>query len=51
LRKVAYHGMAYSIFLKHLDSLEDFRKNPHIKFLPKSPCANSQSLGKFLISI
>jgi hypothetical protein len=27
--------------------LEEFRKNPHIKIPPKSPCRNSQSLGKF----
>jgi hypothetical protein len=39
--------MAYSIFLKSLRSLEEFRKKPHIKFPPKSPCANFQSLGKF----
>jgi hypothetical protein len=36
--------MAYFIFLKYLDSLEDFRKNPHVKITPKSPCANFQSL-------
>jgi hypothetical protein len=30
-----------------LDSLEDFRKNPHVKFPLKSPCANFQSLGIF----
>jgi hypothetical protein len=35
--------MAYFSFLKYLDSLEDFRKNPHVKFLPKSPCAIFQS--------
>jgi hypothetical protein len=28
--------MAYFIFLKYLDSLEDFRKNPHVKIPPKS---------------
>jgi hypothetical protein len=28
-------------------SLEEFRKNPHVKISPKSPCANFQSLGKF----
>jgi hypothetical protein len=39
--------MAYFIFLKYLDSLEDFRKNPHVKIPPKSPCANFQSLGIF----
>jgi hypothetical protein len=39
--------MAYYIFLKSLRSLEEFRKNPHVKILLKSPCANFQSLGKF----
>jgi hypothetical protein len=39
--------MAYFIFLKYLRSLEEFRKNPHIKIPPKSPCANFQSLGIF----
>jgi hypothetical protein len=39
--------MAYYIFLKSLRSLEEFRKNPHVKIPPKSPCANFQSLGKF----
>jgi hypothetical protein len=39
--------MAYFIFLKYLRSLEEFRKNPHVKIPPKSPCANFQSLGKF----
>jgi hypothetical protein len=39
--------MAYFIFLKYLRSLDEFRKNPHVKFPPKSPCANFQSLGKF----
>jgi hypothetical protein len=28
-------------------SLEEFRKNPHVKISPKSPCANFQSLGIF----
>jgi hypothetical protein len=41
------HCMIYYIFLKSLRRLEEFRKNPHIKILPKSPCANFQSLGKF----
>jgi hypothetical protein len=41
------HGMAYYIFLKSLRSLEEFRKNPHVKIPPKSPCVNFQSLGKF----
>jgi hypothetical protein len=39
--------MAYYIFLKSLRSLEEFRKNPHVKIPPKSPCANFQNLGKF----
>jgi hypothetical protein len=39
--------MAYFIFLKYLDSLEDFRKTPHVKNPPKSPCPNFQSLGIF----
>jgi hypothetical protein len=39
--------MAYYIFLKSLRSLEEFRKNPHVKIPPKSPCANFQSPGKF----
>jgi hypothetical protein len=38
--------MAYYIFLKSLRSLEEFRKNPHVKIPPKYPCANFQSLGK-----
>jgi hypothetical protein len=37
------------IFLKSLRSLEEFRKNPHVKILSKSPCANFQRLGKFKI--
>jgi hypothetical protein len=28
-------------------SLEEFRKNPHVKIPPKSLCTNFQSLGKF----
>jgi hypothetical protein len=39
--------MAYSIFLKYLRSLEEFRKNPHVKIPPKFPCANFQSLDIF----
>jgi hypothetical protein len=39
--------MAYYIFLKSLRSLEEFRKNPHIKIPPKSPSTNFQSLAKF----
>jgi hypothetical protein len=41
------HGMAYYIFLKSLRSLEEFRKNPHVKIPPKSPSTNFQSLDKF----
>jgi hypothetical protein len=36
--------MAYYIFLKSLRSLEEFRKNPHVKIPPKSPSTNFQSL-------
>jgi hypothetical protein len=41
--------MAWHIifFLKSLRSPEEFRKNPHVKILPKSPSTNFQSLGKF----
>jgi hypothetical protein len=39
--------MTYFIFLKYLRSLEEFRKNPHVKIPPKFRCANFQSLGKF----
>jgi hypothetical protein len=39
--------MAYYIFLKSLRSLEEFRKNPHVKIPPKSPCAKFQSIGIF----
>jgi hypothetical protein len=39
--------MAYYMFLKSLRSQEDFRKNPHIKIPPKSPCINFQSLAIF----
>jgi hypothetical protein len=39
--------MACYIFLKCLRSLEEFRKNHHIKIPPKSPSTNYQSLGKF----
>jgi hypothetical protein len=38
--------MTYYIFLKFLRSLEEFRKNPHVKIPPKSPSTNFQSLGK-----
>jgi hypothetical protein len=44
---IALHGMAYYIFLKSLRSLEEFRKNPHVKIPSKSSCANFPSLGKF----
>jgi hypothetical protein len=39
--------MACYIFLKSLRSLEEFRKNPHVKIPPKSPSTNFQSLDKF----
>jgi hypothetical protein len=39
--------VAYYIFLKSLGSLEEFRKNPHIKIPPKSPPTNFQSPGIF----
>jgi hypothetical protein len=39
--------MAYYIFLKSLRSLEEFRKNPHVKILPKSSSTIFQSLAKF----
>jgi hypothetical protein len=38
------HCMAYYIFLKSLRSLEEFRKNPHVKIPPKSPSTIFQSL-------
>jgi hypothetical protein len=41
------HSMAYYIFLKTLRSLEEFRKNPHVKIPPKSLSTYFQSLGKF----
>jgi hypothetical protein len=41
--------MACYIFLKSLRSLEEFRKNPHVKIPPKSPSTNFQSLGKLKI--
>jgi hypothetical protein len=37
--------MAYYIFLKSLRSLEEFRKNPHVKIPPKSPSTIFQSLA------
>jgi hypothetical protein len=39
--------MACYIFLKSLTSLEEIRKNPHVKIPPKSLYTNFQSLGKF----
>jgi hypothetical protein len=41
--------MAWHIifFLKSLRSLEEFRKNPHVKIPPKSASTNFQRLGKF----
>jgi hypothetical protein len=42
---IAWHDILY--FLKSLRNLEEFRKNPHVKIPPKSPCATFQSLGKF----
>jgi hypothetical protein len=39
--------MAYCIFLKSLRSLEEFRKNPHVKIPPKSPSTIFQILAKF----
>jgi hypothetical protein len=39
--------MTYYIFLKSLRTLEEFRKNPHVKIPPKSPSTNFQSLSKF----
>jgi hypothetical protein len=41
---VAWHIL---FFLKSLESLEDFRKNPRIQTPSKSPCTNFQSLVKF----
>jgi hypothetical protein len=41
----ALHGMTYYIFLKSLRSLEEFRKNPHVKIPPKSPSTNFQILA------
>jgi hypothetical protein len=43
--------MTYYIFLKSLRSLDEFRKNPHVKIPPKSPSTNFQRLGKFKNSI
>jgi hypothetical protein len=37
--------MTYYIFLKSLRSLEEFRKNHHVKIPPKSPSTNFQSLA------
>jgi hypothetical protein len=48
---IALHGMAYYIFLKSLRSLEEFKKNTHVKIPPKSPPTNFQSLCIFKNSI
>jgi hypothetical protein len=37
--------MAYHIFLKSLRSLQEFRKNPHLKIPPKSPPTKFQSFA------
>jgi hypothetical protein len=39
--------MAYYIFLNSMGIPGEFRKNPHLKISPKSPCKNLQSLCKF----
>jgi hypothetical protein len=39
------HCMAYYIFQKSLRSLDEFRKNPHVKIPPKSPSTIFQSLA------
>jgi hypothetical protein len=39
------HCMAYYVFLKLLRSLEEFRKNSHVKIPPKFPSTNFQSLA------
>jgi hypothetical protein len=41
------HDMTYYIFLKSLRSLEEFRKNPHVKIPSKFSSTNFQSLSKF----
>jgi hypothetical protein len=41
----ALHGMAYYIFLKSLRSLQEFRKNSHVKIPPKSPSTIFQILA------
>jgi hypothetical protein len=40
-----WHGI-FHFFLKSLESLEDFKRNPHIQ-TPKSPCTNFQSFAEF----
>jgi hypothetical protein len=47
--KVAYHGMPFGIFLKFLENLEDFKKNPHVKIPSKSSFTNFQNLPKIQI--
>jgi hypothetical protein len=44
MQRMAWHIL---FFLKSLKSLEEFRKNFHIKIPPKSPCTNFQGLGIF----
>jgi hypothetical protein len=51
LAKDALNVMAYCIFLKSMESLEEFRKNPHVQIPSKSPCKNSQSLAKSQIPL
>jgi hypothetical protein len=41
--------MSFGIFLKFLENLEDFMKNPHVNISSKSPCTNFQSLPKIQI--
>jgi hypothetical protein len=43
--------MAYFIFLKYLDNLEEYRKNSHVQIPSKSPCANFQICQKSEIQI
>jgi hypothetical protein len=41
--------MSFGIFLKFLENLEDFRKNPLVKIPSKYLCTNFQSLSKIQI--
>jgi hypothetical protein len=43
----ALHDMAHYNFLNSSRSLEEFRKNPHVKIPHKSPCTNFQIPCKF----